>query len=134
MQRNVESDAMVRSLMAPLNRVPRSLLRWMSALTNRVRPASPEVSPVYGDLSGLPPTLIQASDSEMLYDDARRYVNKARRAGSPAFLQTWSGLLHAWPLFYPQVEEARHSWERVSEFLQRVEAGEAAFYQRPRSR
>ncbi|MEE4294261.1 MAG: alpha/beta hydrolase [Xanthomonadales bacterium] len=134
MQSNAESDAMVRSLMAPLKRVPRPMLRWMSALTNRVRPAAPEVSPVYGDLSGLPPTLIQASDSEMLYDDARRYVNKARCAGSPAYLQTWSGLLHAWPLFYPQVDEARHSWERVAAFLERVEAGEAGCYQRPRSR
>ena len=72
-----------------------------------------------GDLSGLPPTLVQVSDSEMLYDDARRYVNKARAAGSPACLQSWSGLLHVWQLFYPEVPEAGAAWKRVAEFLER---------------
>jgi acetyl esterase/lipase len=59
----------------------------------------------------------------MLYDDARRYVNKARAAGSPACLQSWSGLLHVWQLFYPEVPEAGAAWKRVAEFLER--SGEA---------
>jgi acetyl esterase/lipase len=74
---------------------------------------------VYGDLSGLPPTLVQVSSAEMLFDDARRYVNKARASGSPVYLQSWSGLLHVWQLFYPEVPEAGAAWKRVAEFLER---------------
>ena len=124
LRENMESDVLVRSLSAPLQRMPTSLLRWTSLLVNRMRPSNPSISPVFGDLSGLPATLIQVSDCEMLYDDARRYVNKARQAGSPVCLQTWSGLMHAWPLFYPQVAEAHESWQRVAEFLEKAEQGE----------
>ena len=54
----------------------------------------------------------------MLFDDARRYVNKARKAGSPAFLQSWHGLLHVWQLFYPEVPEAGAAWKKVEEFIE----------------
>ena len=43
------------------------------------------------ELAGLPPVLVQASEAEILIDDARRYVNKARAAGSPVELETWHG-------------------------------------------
>lgn len=120
---NAEKDTLVKPLFGPLFRVPRSLLRWISSISNRARPGNPVVSPVFGDLAGLPPTLVQASDSEMLFDDARRYVNKARSASSPVCLQTWSGLLHAWQLFYPEVPEAGQAWKRVEEFLLKIEEG-----------
>ncbi len=53
------------------------------------------VSPVRGDLSRLPPVLVQASEVEMLHDDARRYVNKARAASSLVRLQTWNHMVAA---------------------------------------
>ena len=64
------------------------------------------VSPIFGDLSNLPPTLIHVSEAEILLDDARRYVNKARASGSPVRLQSWAGLLHVWQIFNPEVPEA----------------------------
>jgi acetyl esterase/lipase len=57
----------------------------------------------------------------MLFDEARRYVNTARRAGSPVRLLSWAELLHAWPLFYPEVPEAGEAWKRVAEFLEGAE-------------
>ena len=54
----------------------------------------------------------------MLFDDSRRYVNKARKSGSPVFLQSWHGLLHVWQLFYPEVPEAGAAWNKVEEFLE----------------
>ena len=122
-RKNAETDTLVKPLFGALISVPGFLLRWIVLFMDRMRPVNPTLSPVYGDLSGLPPTLVQVSDSEMLYDDARRYVNKARAAGSPAYLQSWSGLLHVWQLFYPEVPEAGAAWKRVAEFLER--SGEA---------
>ena len=56
----------------------------------------------------------------MLLDDARRYVNKARAAGSPVRLQSWPGLLHVWQIFYPDVPEARDAMNRIGEFIERL--------------
>lgn len=121
---NAEKDLLVKPMVGLLMRVPAPLMRWVSTFMNRMRPCSPLVSPIRADLANLPPTLLQASDSEMLFDDARRYVNKARKAGSPVYLQTWSGLLHAWPLFYPEVPEAAEAWQQVARFLESVEEGD----------
>ena len=118
---NLDTDILVKPLSGSLVRVPRPLLRWVITGLNRMRPSNPLVSPVFGDLSGLPPTLVLVSESEMLFDDARRYVNKARKAGSPVRLLSWAGLLHAWPLFYPEIPEAGLAWERVAEFLKEAE-------------
>jgi acetyl esterase/lipase len=120
---NADTDLLVKPLSGPLLRVPPPLMRWVTTSINRMRPGNPLISPVRGGLAGLPPTLVQVSDSEMLHDDARRYVNKARKAGSDMRLQTWSGLLHAWPLFYPEASEAAEAWQRVGAFLEAVEQG-----------
>lgn len=119
---NLATDTMLGPLFGILAKIPRVILSWMFVLENRLRQGNPLVSPVYGDLSHLPPTLLQVSESEMLRDDALRYVNKARKAGSPVYLQSWAGLLHVWQIFYPDVPEAGEAWQRIDEFLKRVEA------------
>lgn len=121
---NVATDTMLGPLFGALLKIPKAILSWIFVLENRIRPGNPIVSPVFGELSNLPPTLLQVSESEMLLDDARRYVNKARAAGSPAYLQSWAGLLHVWQIFYPEVPEAREAWDQINSFLERVEAGE----------
>jgi len=120
---NVKTDTMLGPLFGGLLKVPRPLLSWLYVLENRMQPVNPAVSPVRADLSGLSPTLIQASEAEMLFDDARRYVNKARAAGSPAFLQTWPGLVHVWQIFNPEVPEAMEAFGKIREFIADVEAG-----------
>ena len=119
---NVATDTMLGPLFGALLKVPRPLLAWIFFLQNRFRPVDPLVSPLRGDLSKLPPTLLQVSDSEMLLDDARRYVNKARTAGSPARLQVWPGLLHVWQILNPEVPEAVEAFERIGDFIRAVEA------------
>lgn len=118
---NAETDAMLGPLFGALMKVPRVLLTWLYVLENRYRPVNPLVSPVFGDLSGLPPTLVQVSESEMLFDDARRYVNKARADGSPARLQSWPGLLHVWQMLNPDVPEANEAFERIGKFIRAIE-------------
>jgi acetyl esterase/lipase len=118
---NVRSDAMLGPLFGALLKIPRPLLAWLFALENRFRPVDPRVSPVFGDLSSLPPTLVQVSEAEMLLDDARRYVNKARAAGSPARLQSWPGLLHVWQILNPEVPEAMDAFAQIGDFIRSVE-------------
>jgi len=114
---NVDTDIMLGPLFSVLLRIPQTIRRWMYVLENRFNPANPVVSPVFGDLSGLPPVLVQVSEAEMLLDDARRYVNKARAAGSPALVQSWPHMLHVWQMFYPEMPEARAAWDEIDRFL-----------------
>jgi len=119
---NLLTDVMLGPMFGGLLKIPKPILAWIFVLENRIRPSNPIVSPVFGDLSKLPSILVQVSEAELLLDDARRYVNKARSAGSPVRLQSWAGLLHVWQLFYPEVPEARDAWGRIGEFLESVEA------------
>ena len=64
-------------------------------------PADPRVSPLFGSLSDLPPLLVQIGSDEVLYDDARRLADAARRA----MFQEWVGMVHVWPYFAHLVEE-----------------------------
>ena len=123
MRDNIETDAMLGPMFRSLAKVPRMLLLWWGWLQNRVSPANPLLSPVYGDLSGLPPTLVHASEAEMLRDDARRYVNRAVAHGSPARLQTWPHVVHVWHMFYPHLSEAGQAWDEIHRFIEKVEAG-----------
>ena len=114
---NLASDAMLGPLFAPLTRVPRSALLWLSLLINRIRPCNPLVSPIHGDLANLPPLLIHASEEEMLLDDAQRYQNKALAAGSPVTLQTWRHVVHVWHMFGEQLSEAQQAYAQIERFL-----------------
>jgi acetyl esterase/lipase len=124
---NLKTDTMLGPLFGGLMKIPRPLLAWFYLLETRFRPVDPTVSPLRGDLANLPPTLIQVSEAEMLFDDARRYVNKARAAGSPARLQSWAGLLHVWQIFNPEVPEAMQAFDEIGKFIRSVETGAPEF-------
>jgi len=57
-------------------------------------PRNPQDSPLYGDLSGLPPVRVHVGDEEVLLDDSRRYVENAVAAGVDAKLDVWMGMPH----------------------------------------
>ena len=121
---NMATDAMLGPLFGEMAKVPADLLLWYSWWQNRIAPSSPLVSPVFDDLRGLPPTLVQASEAEMLYGDAVRYVNKAVAAGSPARLQSWPHMVHVWQIFYPQLKEAGEAWDEIGKFIAEVDQGQ----------
>ncbi|MBT9505148.1 alpha/beta hydrolase [Rhodoferax sp.] len=118
LKNHIETDPMLGPLFKSLAKIPRSVLLWAAWLQTRIRPSDPVVSPVYGDLSRLPPVLLHASESEMLFDDSLRYVNKAVAAGSPVTLQTWSDMVHVWHIFHPELPEARDALENIRKFFQ----------------
>lgn len=114
---NVDSDIMLKPFMKALNKLPPFIKSWWVLWTYKVRPCNPQASPLLGDLSNLPPTLIQASEAEMLLEDARRYVYKACASGSPAKLQTWTDMMHIWQIFDPQLPQAVEAWTEIENFL-----------------
>jgi monoterpene epsilon-lactone hydrolase len=57
-------------------------------------PNNPLASPLYADLTGLPPIRIHVGDDEVLLDDSRRYVENAVAAGVDAKLDIWMGMPH----------------------------------------
>jgi acetyl esterase/lipase len=114
---NIPSDPMLGPLFERVAKVPNALLLWVGWLHTRINPRDPVVSPVYGDLSRLPPVLVQASEAEMLRDDARRYVNRAVAAGSPAQLQTWEHMVHVWQIYHPDLPEGRDAFDEIRKFL-----------------
>ncbi len=114
---HVHSDALLGPLFGAMARVPRYLMLWIGLFQARINPRNPMVSPVYGDLAGLPPILVHVGEQEMLRDDARRYVNRAQAAGSPVRLQTWDHVMHVWHIFNPELTEARQALDQIGHFL-----------------
>ena len=116
LERNITNDVLQGGTLGPLVQGPRPLALWMSFLTNRMNPRDPSVSPLLGDLSGLPPTLLQASAAGMFMDDAVRYTNKANAQGSIVELQVWPHTVHVWRAFAtPETDAAFEDIARVLE-------------------
>ncbi|KAB2933080.1 MAG: alpha/beta hydrolase [Candidatus Contendobacter sp.] len=116
---NLKTDLMLGPSLRWFVRIPKTFYLLMTWLWSRMVPPNPLISPVFGDLSRLPPVLVQVSEAEMMLGDARRYVNKARAAGSSAELETWPDMLHVWHIFEPILPEAREAFERIGQFVER---------------
>lgn len=85
----------------------------------------PLASPVYADLKGLPPLLIQVGTCEILLDDARRLARRAEEAGVSVTLEVWEGMFHVWQFFCPLAPESRKAMENIGRFY-RERVGEEA--------
>jgi len=81
-------------------------------------PRTPYASPLYGDLTAFPPTLIQVGSDEILLDDAVRMADRLRVAGCDVKLEVWRRMPHVWHLFVPALPEARRGIKRVAAFVQ----------------
>jgi monoterpene epsilon-lactone hydrolase len=81
-------------------------------------PALPWMSPLYGDLHGLPPLLIYVGEYETLLDDSTRFVEKARAAGVEVTLRVGEGMVHCYPLMAPLFPEATQALEEICGFIQ----------------
>jgi acetyl esterase/lipase len=83
-------------------------------------PKNPLASPLYGDLSGLPPIRVHVGDDEVLLDDSRRYVERAAQAGVDAELDVWMGMPHGFVTGIGQFDAARQSLDAIGAFLKGV--------------
>jgi acetyl esterase/lipase len=79
----------------------------------------PLVSPVFANVAGLPPTLIQVGDHEILLSDATRFAEKMRNAGCHVELDIWPEMWHVWQLFVGKMPESRRAIKKIAEFIGR---------------
>jgi acetyl esterase/lipase len=80
-------------------------------------PGLPGMSPLYGDLRGLPPLLIFAGEDEILLDDSVRLAEKAKDAGVDVTLRVGKGLFHCYPVCAPLFPEATQAMDEICSFL-----------------
>lgn len=78
---------------------------------------NPYASPLYGDMYGLPPTLLQVGSDEILRDDSVRIAARMREAGCAVTLEVWPRMPHVWHAFAPIMPEARKAIARVGTFI-----------------
>jgi epsilon-lactone hydrolase len=77
------------------------------------------VSPLYADLNGFPPTLIQVGACETLLEDSTRFAAAAGAANVAVTLQIWPDMIHAWPMWNAHLEPGRRALEIAGEFIRR---------------
>lgn len=81
-------------------------------------PSDPLASPLYADLRGLPPLLIQVGDRETVRDDAVMLAEKAKAAGVQVKLEIWDGMIHVFQMFDAQLVEADQAVQSIANFLE----------------
>jgi epsilon-lactone hydrolase len=77
----------------------------------------PRLSPLYADLKGLPPTLVQVGSAETLLDDAVRFAAAAGGADVAVTLEIWPHMIHAWPIWNACLEPGRRALAHAGAFL-----------------
>lgn len=98
----------------------RRALIWMSAGYRHATGARvAEVSPLYADLSDLPPTLIHVAANEALADDSRRFAEAAQRAGATVRLCEEPNGVHSTTLF-PYLDETKRALEDLEDFVAKL--------------
>ena len=90
-------------------------------------PALGLISPVFADLSGLPPLIIQAGTHEVLLDDALRLAQRAASADVEVTLDITPGVPHVFQAYYPILGEAAAALDRAGQFLSAQLAGAERF-------
>ncbi len=88
-----------------------------AAYLNGWDPRDPRVSPLYGDLRGLPPLLMQAGDSEILLDDTRRFAARAQAAGVDVTCEIWPEMFHVFQAFSTILPEGQQAIEHLGAYL-----------------
>ncbi len=82
------------------------------------RRRNPLISPLYGDLKGLPPMLVHAGNVETLRDDSVRLVDRAKTAGVDVTLEVWDDMPHVFQRYYGEIPESKQAIEKIGQFIQ----------------
>jgi len=106
---------------APLDKIlsPEALSRSAKSYAGDHDLLSPLISPLYADLSGLPPLFIQVGTDEILLDDARRIAEKAQKAGVDVTLEIWDEMFHVFQII-PFMPETKKAMGKIAEFVSRI--------------
>ncbi len=79
----------------------------------------PGVSPLFADLTGLPPLLIQVGTVEIFLDDSIRLAERAKAAGVEVDLEVCKGQMHVFQMAWERLPEARKAIEKIASFTRK---------------
>ena len=96
----------------------RHLETWAAYYAAGADRRSPYLSPVFADLSALPPLLLLVGQDELLLDDALRVRDAAALAGTTVSVHLGKGMQHDWPLTLPWLAESRLAWTTMRNFVE----------------
>jgi epsilon-lactone hydrolase len=106
-----------RAEVDPIHQRPMILALAKNYLGGQGDPCDPLVSPLYADLAGLPPLLIQVGDRETVLDDSVMFADLARAAGVDVHLEVWDGMIHVFQMFGAELPEAHRAIASIAGFL-----------------
>ncbi|MCJ0904382.1 alpha/beta hydrolase [Rhodococcus sp. ARC_M6] len=95
----------------------RDVIAPVSALAAIGKLGGKALSPIDGDLAGLPPSLLIAAESEVLRVDSELMAQRLSSAGVECSLQIWNGQIHAFPAVLPSLPESRAALRDVAKFI-----------------
>lgn len=78
---------------------------------------NPLISPLFGDLKGLPPIFINSGEDDELYEDGEKFYYKAKKAGVDIQFRAGKGMLHCYPLLSPMFREATEAMNEIVVFI-----------------
>ncbi len=96
---------------------PGLLGQWAEEYLNGADAKSPLASPVFGDLSGLPPIYLMAGSTEVLLDDTHAMFEKLSKAGVDVRAEIVPEMPHIWPIFAYQIPEGQLAISRMAAFF-----------------
>jgi acetyl esterase/lipase len=94
-----------------------SLLELAGHYLNGANPRTPLAAPLYADLRGLAPMLIQVGAAETLLDDSIRLAGAAGAADVAVTLEVWPEMIHVWHVFHPQLAAGRRAISAGARFV-----------------
>lgn len=96
---------------------PENIVQFSRIYLGDVSPLEPHASPVYGNLAGLPPILLQVGTSELFFDDTRRIHDGVLAVGGTCRLEAFEGVFHGWQMLDGLLPEASDALDRAASFL-----------------
>ena len=107
-----------RAALDPIHQRPMILAMARNYLGAGGDPRDPLASPLFAELSGLPPLLIQVGDRETVLSDSTMFADKARAAGVTVELEVWDDMIHVFQQFPAELRQARAALASIGAFLQ----------------
>lgn len=80
-------------------------------------PENPLISPLFGDLTGLPPIFINSGVNDELYDDGEKFYLKSKQSGVEINFRAGIGMIHCYPLLAPMFKEATVAMDEIVSFI-----------------
>jgi acetyl esterase/lipase len=94
------------------------VMRQLEVYRGKADKRDPLLSPVFGDLQGLPPSMIQIGSEEILRSGVEEFAEIGDAAGVEMVLEIWPDMWHYWHIFYKFLPEARQAIQRIVTYLQ----------------